>query len=124
MIEGKIAALIDRYTVVINVGSEDGVKTGMDFVIFEKGAEIQDPETKKVLGNLEIVKGYVTATNVQKKFTTAESSKTVTTSSLIYPVFPFEKTERVPLPISSTTHSLKPSKKEITIGDSVREICT
>ncbi|MCB7129355.1 MAG: hypothetical protein J3T61_07445 [Candidatus Brocadiales bacterium] len=65
-IEGKIAQILDEYNVVINVGRGDGVCEGMPFVIFATSEnEVKDPDTGKVLGKLETVKGYVSAVHVQ-----------------------------------------------------------
>ena len=42
LIEGKIAKIVNRFSVVINRGYEHGVKDGMRFVIFVEGDEIKD----------------------------------------------------------------------------------
>ncbi len=70
-IEGKIAKIIDEYTVVINRGHEHGVEEDMRFVIYEQGEEIKDPDTDESLGTFEYVKAKVRVTNVSEKFSTA-----------------------------------------------------
>jgi hypothetical protein len=66
-IEGKIARILDEYSVVINVGRLHGVTEGTPFVIYSPGEEeIKDPDTGKSLGCLEVVKGYVRASHVQE----------------------------------------------------------
>ncbi|NQE04351.1 hypothetical protein C5S32_00635 [ANME-1 cluster archaeon GoMg1] len=67
-IEGKVAEIVDEYTVVINRGQEHGVEEDMRFVIYEPGEEIKDPETDESLGKFEYVKAKVEVVNVQEKF--------------------------------------------------------
>lgn len=67
-VEGKIARILDEYTVVINIGRTQGVYEGMPFVIFSvSDDEVKDPDSGESLGRLETVKGYVAATHVQEK---------------------------------------------------------
>ena len=64
-IEGKVAAIIDDTTLVLNVGSEQGVQEGMAFAIFALHGEIADPDSGQPLGRWEAVKARVVATHVQ-----------------------------------------------------------
>ena len=64
---GKIAQIIDETKIVINIGSAAGVKTGQEFVIYQEGDEIFDPETKESLGKLELIKGSIIIDHVQEK---------------------------------------------------------
>jgi hypothetical protein len=75
--EGKVAKIIDVYTVVINRGSEHGVEEDMRFVIYEPGDEIKDPDGGS-LGIFEHVKAKVEVTNVSEKFSTAKTYETHT----------------------------------------------
>lgn len=71
---GKVAALEDNYRVVINRGSEHGVKEGMIFVIEDpKGKEVRDPDTDEFLTYLPIEKIKVKVFDVQKNFCRAET---------------------------------------------------
>lgn len=69
----KLAKIIDDYTVVVNKGSKDSVKTSQRFLVYEIGEEIYDPDTKASLGRLEIVKGTGRVTHVQENMATIES---------------------------------------------------
>ncbi len=70
-IEGKVAKILDEYSIVINVGRNDGVTEGMVFVVFTQSSdEIKDPDSGETLGTLENVKDYVSAIHIQDKFTT------------------------------------------------------
>src|SRR6266496_2316195 len=73
MIETKIAQIIDATRVVLAAGKEQGVREGMEFVIYEFGPEIFDPETKESLGRLQLVKGRVIVYSVQAKLCTART---------------------------------------------------
>jgi hypothetical protein len=59
--------------VVLGAGSDQGVREGLLFVIYELGDEIYDPETSESLGRLEIVKGRVKVTHVQDKISHAST---------------------------------------------------
>ncbi len=71
IIEGKVAKILDEYSIVINVGRNDGVTEGMVFVILtQSGNEIKDPDSGETLGTLENVKDYVSVAHIQDKFAT------------------------------------------------------
>jgi len=59
MIIGKVARILSDEEVILNVGSEDGVKEKMEFVIFSESDHVYDPETGEDLGAIEVVKGRV-----------------------------------------------------------------
>ncbi len=70
-IEGKVARILDEYSIVINVGRNNGVVNGMVFVVYVQGDdEIKDPDSGESLGKLENVKDYVYVSHVQDKFST------------------------------------------------------
>lgn len=119
-IEGKVAQILDQYTLVLNVGSSHGVKKGMKFVIFELGENIKDPSNNEDIGNLEIVKGFVEVVNVQVKMCTVQSSETQTESQLTMFSLNRQITSRVSLPISEKTMDIS-DKKKIEIGDDARQ---
>ena len=52
-LRGKVARILDSRNLVINIGSEKGVKIGMYFDIMDiKGDDIRDPDTNQVLGSI------------------------------------------------------------------------
>jgi len=75
--EAKVIKIVDKYKVAINKGSIDGVLREDIFMIFEKGEELFDPDTKESLGNLEIPKLRMKVFNIQEKITLLESAETV-----------------------------------------------
>jgi len=73
VIEGKVAAIIDDTSLVLNVGYQQGVKEGMVFVIFAKHANITDPDTGESLGEWEMVKARVAVVHVQERMCTVRA---------------------------------------------------
>ena len=75
MIMGKVARILSDEEVVLNVGSEDDVTEGMEFVIFSvsEGDRIVDPETGADLGAIETTKGRVKVHHVQDRISRART---------------------------------------------------
>lgn len=127
-IEGKIAKIVDEYTVILNVGSKDGVKEGMTFVIFDQGDEVMDPDTGESLGQWEIVKGRVMVSHVQERISTAstppkESVSSGTLSALMAEVSkgsPGSGPRGEALAVRRTDLSGRPQVAPISVGDRVR----
>ncbi len=70
-IEGKVAKILDEYSIVINVGRDNDVVNGMVFVVFvQSDDEVKDPDSGDALGKLEHVKDYIIVSHVQDKFST------------------------------------------------------
>lgn len=73
MIIGKVAQIASDEEVVLNVGSQHGVKNDMEFAIYMEGDHVIDPETKEDLGAIEIVKGRVRVYHVMEKMSLARA---------------------------------------------------
>ncbi len=70
-IEGKVAKILDEYSIVINVGRDNGVVNGMVFAVFvQSDEEVKDPDSGETLGKLENIKEHVFVAHVQDKFST------------------------------------------------------
>ncbi|MDH1403838.1 hypothetical protein N5D79_26030 [Pseudomonas sp. GD03817] len=74
--DGKVVSIVDETTVVINLGSDHGVKPGYTFLIVGLGEMITDPDTGEALGHLELVRGRAEAKHVQPRMTTLVSAET------------------------------------------------
>ena len=72
-IAGKVAAIIDDKTLVLNVGADQGVVEGMAFAIFAAHGEIVDPDSGESLGSWEMLKARVVATHVQSRMCTVRA---------------------------------------------------
>ncbi len=64
-IKGKVAAILSRRELILNIGSEDGVEIGMSFVILNsKGIDVTNPDTGEILGTVEVPKTMVKVVRV------------------------------------------------------------
>jgi len=72
---GKIVAMTDKFTLVMNKGSEHGVELGDKFMVVGLGQSIVDSDTQEELGRLEILRGNVSVVHVQERIATARSCK-------------------------------------------------
>jgi hypothetical protein len=69
----KVVNIQDKFTVVINAGSERDVKVGMKFLIVGLGDLITDPDTNEEIERLELVRGRAEVVHVQEKLSTLRS---------------------------------------------------
>ena len=76
-IEGKVAKILGPRTLVINRGSEDGVRVGMFFDVLNPNSDqIEDPETHEILGEIHRPKARLKVTKVQKKLAELSTYRT------------------------------------------------
>jgi hypothetical protein len=139
IIEGKVAKILDEYSIVINVGRNDGVTEGMVFVVFTQSSdEIKDPDSGETLGTLENVKDYVSAVHIQDKFATCvakevkripeegESSGAQTLSGAMMAesmsARPGGKIRTEKLNVNTSQIAGIPQLGPITLGDKVRSV--
>ena len=134
-IEGKIAKIIDDHTIVLNVGTRDGTKEGMIFVIYDPGDEVIDPDTGESLGKWEMVKGRVVISHVQERISTATPPpKPTSTGSGTLSAMMVEHSRGLyssedrdhyeSLAIRTSDISGRPTLKPIAVGDRVRSVET
>lgn len=130
-IEGKIAKIVDEQTVVINRGSDAGVREGMKFAILAGGDTVTDPDTGESLGTWEVVKGCVKTTHVQERLsvcavagteqTEEQKQPSKTLSSAMVDVS-FDKSDKNKLNVRTADMSGRPKVGPVAIGDLVRSI--
>ena len=120
VINGKITKIVSQYQVIVNAGYSDGVKKDMKFIIYDKGEEIIDPDTKKSLGKVEIVKARIEPIHIQENFTTMETYEQETTSIRKMLLSSQHAYRQKPLPLSYEP-SGKSSIRAVQIGDLVRQ---
>lgn len=70
-IKGKIIRILDKRTVIINLGIQDGIKNTSIFHILGKPETVIDPFTETELGIVNVSKSRVRASQVFEKFTIA-----------------------------------------------------
>lgn len=81
IIKGKVINVIDKYRIVVNIGSLDGVTNDNRFLVYRLGDELFDPDTRESLGVLEIVCGEGTPEHIQERMTTLRTAKRKVTKS-------------------------------------------
>lgn len=72
---GKVVRILDDKKVIVDLGSDDKVKEGMKFVIYEQSEEIFDPDTGDSLGIIDIIKHRLKVVNVMEKMSIMESDE-------------------------------------------------
>lgn len=73
MLFTKVAKIVSGNELIINKGSEDGVKPGQVFIVYTIGEDIIDPDTGEVLEKLEVVRGTGKAVHVQERIASIKS---------------------------------------------------
>ena len=68
--EIKVISVLNNYEIVINRGSEHGVKEKDKFIVYNLDEELFDPDTKESLGRLEVVCGKAVPSHIQLRMTT------------------------------------------------------
>jgi len=71
----KVIKVIDENNIAINVGLNDDIKNEFEFLVYELGEELFEPDTNESLGHLEIVKGSAVPVHIQDKITIIKSNQ-------------------------------------------------
>ena len=133
-IEGKVAAIIDDTTLVLNIGGEQGVEEGMAFAIFAAHGEIKDPDSGESLGHWEMVKARVVATHVQPRLCTVRApvvgeapvigdTRTLSAMMVEHSVSPAKgAAEWQRLEVRGADISGRPQSQPIVVGDGARSL--
>jgi membrane-bound ClpP family serine protease len=77
-IKGKVIRILDKRTVVINLGSKNRISNDSVFHILGDPEDIVDPETQETLGTVRVSKSRVRASQVFDRFTVATTAWTNT----------------------------------------------
>ncbi|MCH8825741.1 MAG: hypothetical protein IIB16_02195 [Chloroflexi bacterium] len=84
-IEGKVAKILNSRELVINRGSDSGVKKGMKFEVIEEFEEVLDPDTQTSLGNITRQKVRIKIDHVQPCLSIGRTYQTYQVSSGLFP---------------------------------------
>lgn len=77
-IHGKIIRIVDKTTVIIDLGKNHGITDDSIFSIIGSPEPVIDPFTEEELGLVSVVKAKVKAAQVHDKFTIASTKWTTT----------------------------------------------
>lgn len=112
---GKIAAILDRTTVVINRGSRDGVSQKDMFWIYSELGPFVDPDTNEDLGTTKKVWGKVVVTSVEERFCVAKTEYQARNFAVLAGLTSFFETtvEQVKLPVDESQIAKGLTKVEV-----------
>jgi hypothetical protein len=114
IMEGKIAAILDKSSVVINRGSDHGIDKGTEFYIYSKLGPFFDPDTRESLGETTKIWGKVRATIIEKRFCVAETN--YRNSYAILPVFALENMFRTKIELPVDEEDITTLIEKIKVG--------
>lgn len=80
-IKGKVIRIISPQAIIVDIGTEEGIATGMKLVIYEEGQTIYGLDGED-LGKVEYVKATVRVVHAQEKFSIAENVETAKIASI------------------------------------------
>ena len=132
-ITGKVAAIIDATTLVLNVGGCEGVREGQWFAIVSAHGEVCDPDTGESLGRWESVKERVVVTHVQERMATArsslaedpEGSKGTLSTMMVrhsFGLYGARERDRQRLEVGGSSVTGRPRTQPIEVGDTIRSV--
>ena len=120
-IRGHVAQIIDDRTLVINRGSEHGVRIGMRFAVLNpKGAEITDPETGESIGSVDIDKVIVKVVRVESRLAVARTFQKFATGFTT--LFGNMRTETLRIETATYKQDLDEKDSYVKIGDPVVQV--
>lgn len=70
MVIGRIVRIVDEYTLVADLGLEQGVSVGDEYVVVQPVEPVVDPETRAELGVWEMVKARLVVVHAQERLST------------------------------------------------------
>lgn len=120
-IRGEVADIRDQETVVINKGSDDGVESGMKFMIYRQGESVEDPTTGEDMGRVEIPIARIKPLHVMENMTLMQSDEKKVTDTSPFGFLNQKKTVTQSLPIEGDV-SDEESPKGVQVGDLVRSV--
>lgn len=116
-IQGKVAAILTEYAVVLNIGSDHKVAEGMKFEIFSGPVSVYDPDSGDEIGEVRVTAGRVKVYEVHPKYSLASTYELDSRP-------PFPSLLKMPsvkkLPIDET--DVVVARERIKKGDLVRQI--
>ena len=113
-IRGKVAAILDTTSVVINLGAADGITKGEEFHFFGEMGPFPDPDTGEPLGGIRQRKATVRVSLVAERFCIARTrlrSKWELGQSISELLGSYEE-----LPIDRTDLFRNPKEFRVTVG--------
>ncbi len=122
---GRVIRIFNETTILVNAGRKEGLTMGDRVVVIEKGDEVKDPESGESLGELELVKAELRATDVQERMSILKSLVKKDTSNVPLSSRMIEDSIRVryseeKMIVAAGEMSGMPSPSPVKVGDTVR----
>jgi len=121
-IEGKVAEVLDKYSLAANIGQGEGVEPGMKFEVYEEGPMVTDPETGEELGKPETVKARLTVKSVKQKMSILETGTTTVKQQTIPNLFSSNYTTKQKKLETDEYKFIKEDRTKIKVGDPIRQV--
>ena len=130
-LQGQVAQILNEREIVINAGSERGVRVGMKFaVLADKPTDIYDPDSGELLDKVDREKTRVEATEVREKIAICRTYRTrVIDGGPLYQSFgsnmfaaPKEIVETLKIGDASPLPPLSPAESYVKIKDRVVQV--
>jgi len=122
---GRVARIVDSHSLAINVGTQHGLKKGMEFAVISDELEhITDPDTDEIIGEIPCVKLKVRVRDTFSTMSIATTYETYTTgggiNSGVADMFAprVERRER----IRTDDKLVAPEDWKVSVGDKVMQI--
>jgi hypothetical protein len=117
-LEGTVAKLSDQRSIVVNIGSEDGVEESDVFEVYRLGDPVMDPDTGEEIGSIRYTKATVVPKEIMEEMTIMQSRETTRTDPLTPNIFTgTRKRKRL-----SNDSSVEANNSDVMRGDSVVRI--
>lgn len=122
---GKVIEIVDDYTIIINLGKENGIKSKDKFVVYEEGYNVKDPFSEETLGRVDFDKVEVSIHKLFDKFSVckkfSENPNVYSSISQLISSGSNNVNKAVKLNVNETQNKLLSIKNpEVSIGDLVR----
>ena len=117
---GKVIRIPDKYTIIIDAGSNRGARAGMEFAIYEEGENIFSGG--KALGKIEHVKALTRIKHVQENFSIAETIESEETTTISGSIVSSLKWRNALPVMEDQINPFVPYNKFVKVGDLAREV--
>lgn len=116
ILRGKVAEVVSKYEIAINLGRKDGVGEGMRFQVFGQKSII-DPDTSRRLGTYDYPKVQVEVVRVEEGYSVAATSPSDT---IMFPTI-YDLFKSAP-PRRQVLSEKVALEREVDIGDVVIQV--
>ncbi len=121
----KIVKIINTHQVVINAGSNQNVLSSDVFEIYETGEPVIDPDTKRNLGTLDYIKGYLDVKNIYPNMTVCVNhdytSPTNALAGMANALSNVSRPKELNVKIEDISGGFENVQRKIQVGDKVRK---